>query len=205
MRWGLKQIDENASLPLSLILEAIRLRVSQCRGLKDVATMSEHKMPDVVAIMEDIRSRVTQDLQSQTNGFKVGCGLDGRAMTGPAMTGRVDRSGDGMGPVGGGGALVHSEDLRAVNIGHAFSANLSPNSIKSHRPGLLGRLVVGLKRRAFNVLRDSLLRDYFAAEQEFQAHLVRHLNAVTRELDMRGDTIRRLESRLVELETESRK
>ena len=155
--------------------------------------MDEHKVPEVVAIMEDIRSRVTQDIQSHVAAAK---GIGGQFGEGS----QSGRSPTASGSVLTHSVLAHSEDLRAINLRHAFAANLTSESIKSHRPGLLGRIVVEVKRRCFNMLRDSLLRDYFSSELEFHSHLVRHLNALTREMEERAESVRRLEARVANLE-----
>ncbi|NDC36992.1 MAG: hypothetical protein EBZ48_02950, partial [Proteobacteria bacterium] len=143
--------------------------------------MGEQSSPDVVRLMEDIRARVDADIQRHGGGAKetLRAGFEAPTFI----------------------ALMHSEDLRAINRGHAFAANLNPDSIRSHRGGLAGRIVVALKRKCFGMLRDSLLREYFSAEHEFHAHLVKHINVLSRELEERSAALRRLEARLAALES----
>ena len=154
--------------------------------------MSEQRLPDVVALMADIRSRVMRDIESQGGGELANSGTMGSRGAGSVSAAAAS------------GGLLNSEDLRAINRCHAFSSNLNADSIKSHRPGPIGALVVALKRRCLQLLRDSLLQDYLNSEREFHAHLVRHINSLTRELEERSATIRRLEARMVTLEADSK-
>lgn len=150
--------------------------------------MSQQSLPNVVALMDDIRSRVQADIKKHRGSPHLG-------QQGAGPEENLQGSGHG---------LLHSEDLRAMNRGHAFAANLNPDSITSHRSGFLGRAILGLKRKCFIMLRDSLFREYFAQEQEFHAHLVRHINTVTRQLEEHSTTISRLEARVAFLESGSR-
>ena len=144
--------------------------------------------PDVAAMMQQIRQRVISDVASREANREISQGVNGSAGTSLAR----------------GRALGLSEELRAINHGHAYAANLNPSFITSHRSGAIGRLVVAMKRRLFVILRDSLFRDYFAAEHQFHAHLVRHLNDLTRELDRRSGQIDQLEARLAKLREQAK-
>jgi O-antigen chain-terminating methyltransferase len=83
------------------------------------------------------------------------------------------------------GELLHSEELRFLNTNYSFSAKLSFDSLASHRPGVIGRAIVAAKRKLIRIIFDSLLKDYFAAERDFNANVVRFLNDVSKYVDAR--------------------
>jgi hypothetical protein len=83
------------------------------------------------------------------------------------------------------GELLHSEELRYLNSNYSFSAKLSFDSLASHRPGLIGRAIVAAKRKFIRIIFDSLLKEYFAAERDFNANVVRFLNDVSKYVDAR--------------------
>jgi len=83
------------------------------------------------------------------------------------------------------GAVLHSEELRYLNTNYAYPTRLNLDGITSHRPGLIGRLIVSFKRRVIRILWDSLFKEYFSAEREYQANLVRFLNDMARYVDGR--------------------
>lgn len=152
------------------------------------STCPDSTVPDVAAMMQQIRHRVISEVASKHVSQEPGDGFCA-STAGSSSTGR---------------ALALSEELRAINRGHAYAANLNPGFITSHRSGAIGRLVVAMKQRLFVMLRDSLFKDYFAAEHQFHAHLVRHLNDLTRELDRRAGQIDQLEARLAKLREQSK-
>lgn len=87
------------------------------------------------------------------------------------------------------GSLLHSQDLRAINQQYTYGAQFDESTIQSHRKGLLGRLIVGLKRKLYRKLWDGLLRDYMSKEREFQSAVVRFLNETARYIDARDSSI----------------
>ena len=82
------------------------------------------------------------------------------------------------------GELLHSEELRFLNSNFAFGPNLNLDSVTSHRPGIFGKLIVKAKRKFLAIIWD-LLKDYFSAEREFHANLVRYLNHASKYVDER--------------------
>lgn len=82
------------------------------------------------------------------------------------------------------GELLNSEELRYLNQHYNFGPNLDLNSISSHRPGIIGKLIVKFKQKLLSIIWD-LLKFYFAAEREFHANLVRYLNDVSKYVDAR--------------------
>lgn len=87
------------------------------------------------------------------------------------------------------GALLHSQDLRAINQMYTYGAQFDESTIQSHRKGFIGRALVSLKRKLFRKLWDGLLRDYMNKEREFQASVVRFLNETARYVDARDSEI----------------
>lgn len=134
---------------------------------------TENQAPDVLALMEQIRAKIKAEVESNKDS-------PGRFVPHqPVADGEARRSGE----------LQCSEDLRALNRLYAYSASLDLGKITSHRPGLIGTIIVKAKRKLTSILWDSLLKDYFAAEREYQANLVRFLNEVGRYIDGRDAAI----------------
>ena len=126
--------------------------------------------PDVLSIMAEIRRKVKEDSEAHK---------DSRGDFAPSaaqFNGNVSRKA---------GELLYSEELRYLNTHYAYSTQLDLNKIQSHRPGFLGKLVVKAKRKVLSIIWDSLLKEYFSAEREFQANTVRFLNDVSKYLDAR--------------------
>lgn len=96
------------------------------------------------------------------------------------------------------GQLIHAEELRFLNANYAFESKLSPAAVISHRRGILGKLVVKVKRRILAAIRASFLDEYLKAERQFQENVVRHLNTVSRYVDARdgelfGQLVRKID------------
>jgi SAM-dependent methyltransferase len=87
------------------------------------------------------------------------------------------------------GELQHSEDLRFLNLNYAYETKVSPNSIVTHRRGVLGKIIVKIKRKFVSFLRNAILSDYLTSERAFNEHLVRYLNEVGRYTDARDTHI----------------
>lgn len=85
------------------------------------------------------------------------------------------------------GEIVHSEDLRFLNTFYARGPRIDPGAVRTHRNGLIGRVIVGVKRRIRAIVWD-LLRDYISDEREFQGHLIRLLNDISQYTDSRDAT-----------------
>jgi hypothetical protein len=141
-----------------------------CDGISSESDGGEsHGAPDVPALMDRIRSQVRQTLQAEP---------EARRPFKPFVA-----DGEGAGDVKA-GQLLYSEDLRFLNAHHAAGISLNPNSVASHRKGLVGRLVVKAKQKVRSIVWD-LLKDYIAGERHFQGHLIRYLNDVSKYVDAR--------------------
>lgn len=125
---------------------------------------------DVPAIMREIRAKVAREIEAGGRARPVFRPLE------------VDPAGHGSRKAG---ELLHSEDLRYLNTHYSFSSALSIDELKSHRPGIIGRTIVAAKRKLMRIIFDSLLKDYFSAEREFNAHVVRMLNDISKYVDAR--------------------
>ena len=126
--------------------------------------------PDVLSIMAEIRKRVKENVEAHK---------DSRGEFAPSIAkfdGGVSRKA---------GELLYSEELRYLNTHYAYSTQLDLSKIVSHRGGIVGKAIVAFKRKILRIIWDSLLRDYFVAEKEFQANTVRFLNDVSKYLDAR--------------------
>ncbi len=125
--------------------------------------------PDVLALMAQIRAKVKADVQTARDSaprFKVE----------EANFNSAQRKA---------GELVNSEELRFLNAQHSFALQSNPAALASHRPGIVGKLLSTVKRKLAGLIRNHLLRDYFAQEHEFHACLVRYLNDLSKYIDAR--------------------
>lgn len=122
---------------------------------------------DIPEIMAKIRERVKQDVEANR---------DAKRPFKPfqADTDKTCRAGQ----------LLYSEELRYLNSNYAFGPNLDLDSISSHRPGPIGKVIVKLKQKILTIIWD-LLKGYFTAEREFNANLVRYLNDTAKYVDQR--------------------
>ena len=138
---------------------------------------------DIPALMAQIRERIKTDVASSR---------DSRPTLTPTSV-RFSKE-----KVYRPGALQLSENLRFLNVNFAPDSQLIPTVIPTHRKGPVGRLLPKVKRFGRAVLRKLFLADYFYAEREFNAHLVRHINDIGRYIDMRDQGL--LENVNLELE-----
>lgn len=130
--------------------------------------------PDPIALMQEIRERVKRE---------IGSAAPVRAAFAPSQ-GNFEGAGEK------GADLINAEELRFLNLNYGYSATaLHGTVLTSHRPGILGRLIVATKRRILAWLRDGLLKEYFEREREYQAHLVRFLNHTSRHIAERDGAI----------------
>ena len=127
-------------------------------------------VPDIPALMAEIRARVTADIARSK---------DARL---PLQKKNADIN---AGSERAAGEMLQSEELRALNRGHSYALNINPASITTHRGGFIGNIITKAKRKFLTMLRDSLLKEYFQSEHEFHANLVRYLNDLTRYIDSR--------------------
>jgi 2-polyprenyl-3-methyl-5-hydroxy-6-metoxy-1,4-benzoquinol methylase len=138
---------------------------------------------DIQKLMEEIRDRVRQDAQKHRD-------------TMPAMVPTAARFSDDKGIKAG--SLQHSENLRFLNLNYAFETKLSPDLIVTHRGGILGKIIVKLKRKFLSFLRSAFFNEYLQGERQFQENLVRYLNEVGRYIDARdgqlfGELVRKVD------------
>jgi len=124
--------------------------------------------PDIPAIMAKIREQVKSSAGA----------LDKR----PNFQSRV--ADINAGAARKAGELLNSEELRYLNANYNYAPRLNLDQITSHRPGIIGRFIVKGKRKLLSVMWD-VFKDYFAAEREYQANLVRYLNDVSKYVDSR--------------------
>jgi O-antigen chain-terminating methyltransferase len=126
------------------------------------------KRPDVVSIMAEIRARVRDDVARMKDQSKPLPTYAANFESSPRKAGE----------------LMYSEELRFLNNNYSY-ARLNLDSITTHRKNFLGRFIVKAKRKVLSIVWDNLLKDYFAAEREYQANLVRYLNDVSKYVDAR--------------------
>ena len=130
--------------------------------------------PDIAELMENIRAKVRAELAASNDAplkFKPkNIGFD------EGNTAKV-------------GELESSEDLLFLNRNYVLSGLIKPESFVTHRGGLIGRLVIKAKRKLATIIKESILNDYVAHEQEFFVHLVRYLNKTSRYVDLRDGDI----------------
>lgn len=132
-------------------------------------TPIESKEPlDIPKLMTEIRARVKSELENSSRNTKPFKGYT-------ASQDKARKAGE----------LVHSEELYYLNTHWQYGEALNLSRITSHRKGLLGKLIVGVKRKIANFLWEVLLRDYFHAEKEFQMRLVQFLNSTSTYVDER--------------------
>lgn len=135
---------------------------------KDSATIPGAR-PDVRELMAEIRQKVKKS---------VGENRDVRL---PFVPHKADDSGGARKA----GEILHSEELRYLNQHHHYPlSSYRPDLITSHRLGL-GKLIVKAKRKILHFLWQGLFKPYFDAEREYQSHLVRLLNDLTKYIDSR--------------------
>lgn len=139
--------------------------------------------PDIPSIMARIRAQVSEELSRLATNKR------------PLKLHQADPNAQASRRAG---ELLHSEELRFLNLNFAYSSRINFDSITSHRPGFIGQLIVKLKRKFLSVLWNSLLKDYLASERDFQARLVRFLNDSAKYIDARDaanfwEVVRKLE------------
>jgi 2-polyprenyl-3-methyl-5-hydroxy-6-metoxy-1,4-benzoquinol methylase len=131
-----------------------------------ISTDSVDQVPDVRALMARIREQV----RAQVKGEK---GAKFVPMK-PLDVNGQRRAGE----------LLHSEELRFLNANYQF-ARLNADAIQSHRKGIIGKIIVKVKRKILQLIWDGLLKEYFTSEREYQSNLVRFLNDVAKYTDAR--------------------
>lgn len=136
---------------------------------KSNAAHSTEPKPDIPALMEEIRSRIRHDVEGNKD-RRPGLRLH-QAETNSAAAPKA-------------GALYSSEDLNYLHA-HCYSS-LSPNleAITTHRKNILGRLIVGAKRKIVSLV-WKVMRDSFREQRDWNSHVVRFLTDAARYVDQR--------------------
>ncbi|MEZ4753234.1 MAG: hypothetical protein R3A13_02865 [Bdellovibrionota bacterium] len=125
---------------------------------------------DIREVMAEIRERISQDIEAHKD----------KAPEYVPASAELNKQGSRWA-----GELLHSEELRHLNQNYLYPSRLNLDTIQSHRPGIIGKLIVKFKRKLVSVLWQNLLKDYFEAEREYQSNLVRFLNDVSKYVDER--------------------
>lgn len=128
---------------------------------------------DVAALMSEIRERIKAEVATFRDAESPFRGVQ------PSLNGKQRTAED----------LIRSKELRYLNESYGYAAHARPETIQSHRGGFIGRFIVAAKRRCMSFLWNSILRDYFERERDFQAHLVRFLNETTKHIAERDASI----------------
>lgn len=115
---------------------------------------------DIPAIMASIRERVAKE----TDGKRINRRFQ------PHVA-HLDQSGHWKA-----GTLVHSEELHYLNTHWQYASAVNIDSLKSHRPGLVGKLVVKVKQWFLRVVWESILKGVHDEERAYQMRLVQLLN-----------------------------
>lgn len=84
------------------------------------------------------------------------------------------------------GELRESEQLRFLNENYDYPLKaLDPSTIKTHREGIVGRVIVSVKRAILRVSKLFAAKHYANLERDYQAHLIRFLNDLSQYVDAR--------------------
>lgn len=135
---------------------------------------SEPQKIDIAKLMVEIRERIKADMEKHR---------DERITVSPLAGKFVDAKGIKYGD------LQLAENLRYLNTKYAFETALTPDSVVTHRRGLVGKLIVKCKRKIIGFIRSSVLARYLESERGFVEHLVRHLNDTGRYIDARDERV----------------
>lgn len=123
--------------------------------------MNQEKV-DVEALMARIRERVRQ---TPLNGSH----LPAQSQTPQFSQGKIQ-------------PLICAEELNFLNAN--WQGWISKTDITSHRP-IIGPVIVTVKKLLRNFIWNSLFKEYFERERQFQMKLVRFLNTTARYIDAR--------------------
>lgn len=138
--------------------------------------------PNVADLMEQIRERVRAELKNHTEEM-------------PRFKPRPSDFGEGKTVAVG--RLAASEDLLFLNRNYSLPGTINPAAITSHRSNFFGKVIVKGKRFLAKIIKETILKDYLAQQQEFYIHLVRYLNSVSTYVDLRdGDIFWQLISKI---------
>lgn len=85
------------------------------------------------------------------------------------------------------GMLLHSEERRYLNLNFNYGCNINWDSISSHRAGILGKVIVKVKRKILSIVWECF-KDYFQREREYNSNLVRFINDLAHYVDARDSS-----------------
>lgn len=131
-----------------------------------------YKTSSARQIMDQIRAKILSDIEKNKDA---------------PLTFNPYKANHDCSPQAKAGELLYSEDLKYINEKWAYAnkARASVDQLTSHRFGIVGKLIVKLKKKLAVSIWDSILRPYFEEEKEFQSHVVRFLNSVSKYVDHR--------------------
>lgn len=144
-------------------------RETNLQGDEKAVSTEEVTKRDIRALMQEIRERVKQAVEEGEIAPP-----NYRPHPGDPDGGATRKAGE----------LVYSEELRYLNLNYGHSSFPTPDSITSHRSGIVGKVIVKVKRKLLSMV-WRWLSEHFAAEREYKAHLVRYLNDVAKYVDAR--------------------
>ena len=128
----------------------------------------EQAVVDIEALMKEIRAQVKEEIGSGS--YLVGAGKIARKA--PETPGVED-------------SIIYSEHLNYLNA--HWHDWVKETEITSHRR-FLGKAIVAVKRFIGSSVWEYILKDYLAAERNYNSQMVRYLNANARYIDSRvGD------------------
>ncbi len=141
---------------------------------------------DVPRLMLQIRKQIEAEINKEAGVGTEGCSRSVSSEIPKWQSEQILEFTGGSGDEAGSraGQLRFSEDLRTLNERYARALGVDPLSVSTHRKGVIGRIIVAVKRRIRSLVWD-LLKDHFASEREFQGALIRYLNLVSSYVDTR--------------------
>ncbi|HMO02129.1 MAG TPA: class I SAM-dependent methyltransferase [Oligoflexia bacterium] len=126
---------------------------------------------DIPAIMAVIRDRVKQSLTSTAPSKKI-----------TFQPSQFDFNGKSARQAG---ELVGSEELRLLNAEFALASEFDFSRITSHRKGVIGKIIVKIKRWLLRSILDFIKTTHFIPSRDFAANLIRFLNDTSKYIDAR--------------------
>lgn len=129
--------------------------------------------PDIEQIMGQIRNKLKSDLVAQQEAQAKYESL--QVLSDPQVK---KQSRD----------LLYSKELKYLNVNHTFPLTVfNPAKITSHR-GKIGKWIVKFKRIFVKIIWSGVLAEFLNAQKDYNAHLVRFLNDVSKFVNWRNTT-----------------
>lgn len=135
----------------------------QNTAIKDPLPLLEDGTPDVAALMKNIRD----EIKKTNDSFEISI---------PRYVSQREKEllADGASP-------LQSEELKYLN--HHWNDWRQEYGITSHRPGVIGKIIVKVKTKATDFIWNNMLKEYFNRETLFVNNLLRFLNRTSRYID----------------------